>query len=105
MTDLLEALMIICFGLSWPVSIYKSYTSRTAKGKSLFFEVFIWIGYVFGIWRKCLQMGRGEQFGWLFYMGLAFYILNIAEVSIDILLYFRNVRIDNAAAKKRESGE
>ena len=94
LTDLLEALMIICFGLSWPVSIYKSYTSRTARGKSLFFEVFIWIGYVFGIWRKCLQMSSGEAFGWLFYMGLAFYILNIAEVSIDILLYFRNVGLD-----------
>ena len=32
MTDLLEALMIVCFGLSWPVSIMKSYKSRTAKG-------------------------------------------------------------------------
>ena len=73
--DLLEALMIICFGLSWPVSIWKSYVSGTAKGKSLFFEVFIWIGYVFGILRKVLQMNASGEFGWLFYMGLAFYIL------------------------------
>ncbi len=43
-SHLLEALMILCFGLSWPLSIYKSWTSRTAKGKSLYFEVFIWIG-------------------------------------------------------------
>lgn len=55
-TDLLEALMILCFGLSWPISIKKSYTSRTAKGKSLFFEVFIWFGYVFGIIRKFLLL-------------------------------------------------
>lgn len=100
MTDLLEALMIVCFGLSWPVSIYKSYTSRTAKGKSLFFEVFIWIGYVFGIMRKALQMMSGEDFGWLFYLGLFFYILNIAEVSIDMLLYYRNTNLD----KTREMG-
>ena len=46
MTDLLEALMIFCFGLSWPISIRKSWTSRTAKGKSLFFEVFLLVGYV-----------------------------------------------------------
>ena len=39
-TDLFEALTIFCFGLSWPISIRKSYISRTAKGKSLFFEVF-----------------------------------------------------------------
>ena len=38
MVDLLEALTIFCFGLSWPISIRKSLISRTAKGKSLFFE-------------------------------------------------------------------
>ena len=41
--------MVICFGLSWPLSVYKSAKSRTAKGKSLFFEVFIWTGYVSAI--------------------------------------------------------
>ena len=46
-TDLMEAVMILCFGLSWPISIRKSWVSRTAKGKSLFFECFIWIGYEF----------------------------------------------------------
>ena len=43
-SDLLETLMIIGFGISWPFSIYKSYVSRTAKGKSLEFEFFIWLG-------------------------------------------------------------
>ena len=97
MSDLLEALMIICFGLSWPVSIRKSYISRTAKGKSLFFEVFIWIGYVFGIARKLIQISRGQDDGWLFYMGFIFYILNILEITIDMLLYARNVRLDKLA--------
>ena len=32
-TDLMEAVMILCFGLSWPISIRKSWVSRTAKGK------------------------------------------------------------------------
>ena len=45
-TDLLEMLMIVCFGLSWPISIRKSWISRTAKGKSLFFEIFLLIGYI-----------------------------------------------------------
>ena len=36
-----ETLMIICFGLSWPLSVYKSWKSRTSKGKSLQFEIFI----------------------------------------------------------------
>lgn len=94
MINLLEALMIICFGLSWPVSIYKSYTSKTAKGKSLTFEIFIWIGYVFGIVRKILQIHTGPEFDWLFYLGFVFYILNIAEITIDMLLYVRNRKLD-----------
>ncbi len=101
MIDLLEALMIVCFGLSWPISIYKSYTSRTAKGKSLFFEVFIWIGYIFGIWRKILQItGTHESFGWLFYMGFFFYILNLTELTIDMMLYFRNTALDKKAERE-----
>lgn len=92
--DLFEAIMIFCFGLSWPISIYKSYVSRTAKGKSLFFEVFLWIGYVFGILRKVMQIQQGGNLDFLFYLGLIFYCLNICEISIDILLFFRNTKLD-----------
>lgn len=98
MTDFLEALMILCFGLSWPISIRKSWVSRTAKGKSLFFEFFIWIGYIFGIARKVLLLQAGAG-GWLFYLGWFFYVLNLVEITIDMLLYFRNVKLD----KEREA--
>lgn len=100
MTDLLEALMILCFGLSWPISIRKSYVSRTAKGKSLFFEFFIWIGYVFGIARKIIMFNANHDQEWLFFLAWAFYILNIIEITIDMLLYVRNTRLDKAADKK-----
>ena len=103
MTNLLEALMILCFGLSWPISIHKSWISRTAKGKSLFFEFFIWIGSVFGIARKVILWmeagAAGTSLDWLFYLGWFFYILNIVEISIDMALYFRNVRLDKAGEK------
>lgn len=105
MTDLLEALMIICFGLSWPLSIRKSIVSRTAKGKSVFFELFIWVGYIFGIARKFILLHEaqlaGTSEGWLFYFGWFFYFLNLVEISIDMILYIRNVKLD----KKREAGE
>ena len=103
LTNLLEALMILCFGLSWPISIRKSWISRTAKGKSLFFEFFIWIGYVFGIARKVILWmeagSAGTSLDWLFYLGWFFYILNIVEISIDMALYFRNVKLDKAREK------
>ena len=103
MTNLLEALMILCFGLSWPISIRKSWISRTAKGKSIFFEFFIWIGYVLGIARKVILWmeagSAGTSLDWLFYLGWFFYILNIVEISIDMALYFRNVKLDKAREK------
>ncbi len=52
MSEFLEALMVISFGVSWPLSIRKSWVSRTAKGKSLIFMVLIFFGYISGIFSK-----------------------------------------------------
>lgn len=84
-----ETVMVICFGLSWPLSIRRSYKARTAKGKSLFFEVFIVIGYIFGIIAKTMLRS--------FNLAYWFYWLNTVMVSIDISLWFRNTRLDKAA--------
>ncbi|MGN0399008.1 MAG: hypothetical protein ACI4EO_02660 [Blautia sp.] len=100
--NLLEALMILCFGLSWPISIRKSWVSRTAKGKSLFFEVFIWIGYVFGIMNKFIQYGQNPEKSWIFFLAWAFYFLNITEITIDMILYFRNVKLDKEREKENK---
>ena len=103
MAHFFEALMIICFGISWTLSIYKSWTSRTAKGKSLMFELFIWIGYIFGIACKFIQFNDPtHENTWIFFLAWAFYFLNITEITIDILLYFRNVRLDRKADKLAE---
>lgn len=100
-TDLLEALTIFCFGLSWPISIRKSYISRTAKGKSLFFEVFLLIGYAFGIARKVIQITGGSN-GFLFYLSFFFYCFNFVAISVDVALYFRNARLDREAHIRHE---
>ena len=84
-----EAAMVICFGLSWPLSVYKSWKSRTAKGKSLLFEVFIWIGYICGIVGKIITHNITYVF--------IFYIINLVMVSTDIVLYYRNCRLDKLA--------
>ncbi|MBR2047631.1 MAG: hypothetical protein IKC09_07030 [Oscillospiraceae bacterium] len=92
--------MIICFGLSWPLSLYKSWTSRTAKGKSLQFEIFIWIGYIFGIAKNIILYCNGSG-SWIFFLGWGFYVLNFLEISLDMCLYFRNVKLD----RLRDAGE
>lgn len=81
--------MVICFGISWPASLYKSVKARTAKGKSLQFLVFIIIGYLCGIVSKIVSNN-------ITYV-LFFYVLNTVMVTADLCLYFRNRRLDNAA--------
>ena len=95
-TELMEAITILCFGLSWPISIRKSFVSKTAKGKSVFFEVFLLIGYGFGIFRKILQLSLLGSSGVIFFLGFFFYVLNFMEISLDIGLYFRNCKYDRA---------
>lgn len=86
MSEFLEAIMVISFGISWPISIIKSFTSRTAKGKSLFFLLMIFFGYGAGIASKLVS-------GKITYVFI-FYVLNFVMVGIDTILYFRNRNLD-----------
>ncbi|MBQ2944788.1 MAG: hypothetical protein IJD93_08895 [Ruminococcus sp.] len=82
MTQIFEFIMLICFGMSWPISVYKSLTSKTTQGKSLVFILAIIVGYVCGITGKLLS-------GQITYV-LALYIFNLLVVSFDLVLYFIN---------------
>ncbi len=97
--ELFEALTIFCFGLSWPISIRKSIISKTAKGKSVFFEIFLLVGYAFGIARKIIEITVNNSGGFIFYLGFAFYIINFIAITVDVVLYFRNAKLD----KEREA--
>ncbi len=88
LAEIFETVMILCFGISWPLSIIRSIRSRSTKGKSLLFMCFIAFGYVAGIASKILS----HTYNLAFY----FYFPNIIMVSTDIFLYFRNKRIENA---------
>lgn len=86
MSAFFETIMLICFGLSWPISVHKSWTSRTAKGKSVFFTYAIILGYICGILGKITA-------GNINYV-LALYVLNTLMVSADVVLYYRNRKLD-----------
>lgn len=93
MAELFEILMIVSFGFSWPINAVKSYKARTTKGKSLFFLLLIFIGYIFGITSKLINPN-----GFKWYV-MFFYVLNLIMVGIDLLLYVRNYRLDKANEK------
>ncbi|MBR4411107.1 MAG: hypothetical protein IKV72_01935 [Firmicutes bacterium] len=86
MSSLLETLMLICFGCSWPLNLMKAYKSRTAKSTSLPFILLIITGYIAGITAKVLT-------GQINYVLVA-YLINLAIVSLNLLVYFRNVFLD-----------
>ena len=81
--------MLICFGISWPVSAYKSFKSRQTGGKSLLFLILIDVGYVVGLIGKILF--RPDYV-------IIVYCVNLFFVTLDLILYFRNRRLEKRRA-------
>jgi len=98
MAELLEILMIVSFGASWPLNVIKSYKARTTKGKSIAFLCLIFFGYIAGITSKLVNADYMANFASKWYV-LFFYVLNFLMVGADIVMYIRNLRLD----KEREN--
>ena len=47
--SIFEVLMLACFGAAWPFSLVRSYKARSNKGKSLFFLVVLFVGYILSL--------------------------------------------------------
>ena len=93
MSEILEIVMIVSFGFSWPMNVLKSWRARTTKGKSLAFLLFIFFGYIAGIASKLLNEAYMASFSTKWYV-LVFYFLNLLMVGVDLILYIRNKRLD-----------
>lgn len=98
MAEFFEVIMIVSFGASWPMNVMKSWRTRTAKGKSLAFLCLILFGYVAGIVGKFIDPVYMASIGEKWYV-LLFYFLNFIMVFTDLMLYFRNKRLDKIAEK------
>ena len=85
MPQLLETLMLVLFGISWPINILKSYKVRTARGKSVVFLFIVLLGYLCGLAAKIVSTVN--------YV-CVFYAINSIMVTVDILIYFRNRGLD-----------
>ena len=93
MAEILEVIMIVSFGFSWPLNVIKSYKARTTKGKSLAFLLLIFFGYIAGITSKFVNESYMASISEKWYV-LFFYILNFIMVGADLVMYIRNRRID-----------
>lgn len=93
MSEILEVVMIVSFGASWPMNVIKSWKARTAKGKSLAFLCLILFGYAAGITGKFMNPVYMAEFAQKWYV-LFFYVLNFVMISMDLIIYFRNKKLD-----------
>ena len=89
--SIFEALMLICFGLAWPFSIYRSWKSRSIAGKSLPFLIVVFVGYLSGTIHKIFF-----SMDHIIYL----YIANAVMVFIDILLYLKNKKLADTEKTK-----
>ncbi len=85
--DILEAVMVIAFGASWPFNLAKSIKTKSTKGKSLLFLLLIDFGYVAGIISKIVNPHFVWASKWWIFF---FYVLNFVLVSADLIMYFIN---------------
>ncbi|MBO4570695.1 MAG: hypothetical protein J5699_02055 [Bacteroidales bacterium] len=74
-----EVLFLLCFAVSWPISIARSLRTKVVIGKSPFFMGLIILGYIFGIIHKLLY--NPDIVTWL-------YAFNATLVAVDLVLYF-----------------
>ena len=92
MNEVLECVMLICFGFSWPFNAVKHWRAGTATSMSLPFILLILVGYISGIIAKLLVPPKH------FYV-LLIYFINLCSVSTDLAIYFINRRKDSLKGK------
>jgi hypothetical protein len=72
--------MLVGFGVSWPFAVWKTYTSKSVKGKSILFLWFVFLGYASGVLHKVFYNPDPV---------VVLYVFNGILVGTDILLYYR----------------
>ena len=87
MSAVLEAVMLVCFGLSWPINAMKAWKAGTAAGTSWMFLALITFGYIAGIAAKFV----GGTVNWV----LAVYIINLAALVVNWIVFARNKALDS----------
>ncbi|MBR5741338.1 MAG: hypothetical protein IKX91_02175 [Firmicutes bacterium] len=100
LASILETLMVVCFGVSWPINLTKALKSRSTKGISIIFYYLVLFGYLLGIAGKVFQIAAYAPAPWyetVKWYVLFFYVLNTVMVLACIIVYFRNKRLEKNA--------
>lgn len=85
LASLLEAGMLICFGVAWPLAILRMLRSGRAECKGSAFTAIILCGYVAGASAKLALASHGHSLPPVFWL----YALNTVSVGYHLLLQWR----------------
>lgn len=77
--------MIICFGVSWPVAIWKTIKTKHVHGKSLMFLTLVASGYGFGMIHKALH-----NFDWVIFLYAFNFLMVLTEIGLCLIYGKRN---------------
>ncbi|NLD92220.1 MAG: hypothetical protein GX639_06075 [Fibrobacter sp.] len=81
--SIFEIVMLLCFGVSWPISIAKALKTKKVSGKSPLFMGIVIAGYASGVLHKIFY-----SFDWVIWL----YGMNMVLVAVDMSLYFRYLK-------------
>ena len=79
---LLEAAMLVCFGLAWPLANLRMLRTGLSQGKGLLFTLIILGGYLCGAAAKLWVAAQGVGLAPVFWL----YLLNTASVALNLFL-------------------
>ena len=78
----LEATMLLCFGLAWPLANLRMLRTGRPEGKGLSFTLIILVGYLAGAAAKWLSVAPGTAIPGVFWL----YTVNGASVATNLAL-------------------
>ena len=82
---LLEAVMLICFGIAWPLANLRMLRTGCVEGKGMAFTAIILCGYVAGALAKLAWAASAHALPLVFWL----YVLNTISVGANLLLQWR----------------
>ncbi len=100
--EVLEAAMLVAFGVAWPVDILRTLRTRRVEGKSLAFMGLILAGYGAGLAAKLLR--AADAGAWPEVVS-AMYVVNGLLVAADMALVAKYRRMRKPECGVRHTGE
>jgi hypothetical protein len=98
--DALESIMLLCFGLAWPVANLRMLRTRRSEGKGLAFTLIVMVGYLAGTCAKWISGPPGAPLPGVFWL----YAVSGASVTMNLSLQWYSPECQPGCSSEPEIG-